>query len=262
MTTTWARRTGLLVLIGAATAGLTACGGVVGATLTYNDTEKTKITEIRLTGGSGDVAITTADVTETTIKRVIRNSSDPGDSYRLQGSTLFLDTSCGVDCSVSYEVKAPAGVAVRGDLRSGDVSLSGAGATDVHLTSGDINVVDAAGPVALRATSGDIRVVNAKDKVTVQSTSGDVDVLDAAGPLDLKLTSGDIDAVLTTVTDVKAQTTSGDVNVRVPQGKYRISTSSSGSGDAEVQRLTNDPTAKNSIDLRTSSGDATLIATP
>ncbi|GAA0475455.1 hypothetical protein Ade02nite_41590 [Paractinoplanes deccanensis] len=261
MTTTLARRTGILVLIGAATASLTACGGVLGATLTYNDVEKTKITEIRLTGGAGDVAIATADVSDTTIKRVIRNSSDPGESYRVAGSTLYLDTSCGADCNVSYEVKAPAGVAVRGDLRSGDVHLQGAGTTDLQLTSGDINVLDAAGPVALRATSGDIRVVNAADKVTVQSTSGEIDVLDVAGPVDLKVTSGDITAALTEVADVKAQTTSGDVNVRVPQGSYKIVTHT-GSGDAGVHDLLNDPKAKNTIDLRTSSGDATVTATP
>ncbi|MFG1996048.1 DUF4097 family beta strand repeat-containing protein [Actinoplanes sp. NPDC048988] len=261
MTTTWARRTGILVLIGAATAALTACGGVVGATLTYNDVEKAKITEIRLSGGAGDVSITTGSVTETTIKRVIRNSSDPGDSYRLDGSVLLLDTSCGADCSVSYEVEAPAGVTVRGDLRSGDVNLTGIGATDLKLTSGDINVHEPAGPVLIRATSGDVRVLNAKDKVTVQSTSGDVNVLDAAGALDLRITSGDINASLTTPASVKAQTTSGDVQVRVPQGAYKI-TSHTGSGDDEIQGLTSDPAAKNTLDLRTSSGDALLVATP
>jgi hypothetical protein len=261
MTTTLARRTGILLLIGAATASLTACGGVLGATLTYDDTEKAKVTEIRLTGGAGDVAIETAAVTETSIKRIIRNSSDPGESYRLDGSVLLLDTSCGPDCSVSYQVKAPVGVAVTGDLRSGDVTLTGVGSTELKLTSGDINVVEPAGPVTLKATSGDIRVLNAQDKVTVQSTSGDISVIDAAGPLDLRLTSGDIDASLSKAASVKAQTTSGDVSVRAPDGSYKI-TAHTGSGDESVQHLTNDPTAKNTIDVRTSSGDALVSSTP
>ena len=77
--------------------------------MTYDDTEKAKITDIVLTGGSGDVTITTAPVTETTITRVIRRSTNPGESYRLVGTTLNIDTTCGVDCSVTYEIKAPPG---------------------------------------------------------------------------------------------------------------------------------------------------------
>ena len=256
-----AKRAAALALVAATTTALTGCAGVVGARMTFHDTEKVKITEIRLTGGHGDVLVKTAAVSETTIQRVVRRNTDPGESYRLAGSALLIDTSCGDNCSVSYEITAPAGVAVKGELRSGDVHLSGVGTTDLKLTSGDLSVENATGPVKLRATSGDIRILGAQDAVDVQSTSGDIDAIDLAGPAILKLTSGDVTAMLTEANSVDAQTTSGDVQVQVPAGSYRITTHT-GSGDASVAGLVNDPAAKNVVNLRTGSGDAQLVATP
>ncbi|MCO8277870.1 DUF4097 domain-containing protein [Actinoplanes sp. TRM 88003] len=259
MTATLTRRAGVLVLIAATTAAtLTGCAGVVGAKMTYEDTEKTKITDIRLEGGSGDVAIRAASVTETSIKRIIRRSGDPGPSYTLDGSTLVIDASCGHNCSVSYEIVAPAGVKVNGELDSGDIIFDSVGDTDVKLTSGDLMMTDPVGTVKLRGTSGNIRVVNAKKPVEVQVTSGDVEAMNIDAPVKLKVTSGDVDAVLTSVHSVDAQTTSGDVQVQVPQGNYKISTHA-GSGDAGVQGLTSDPTSKNEINLRTASGNAVVI---
>jgi DUF4097 and DUF4098 domain-containing protein YvlB len=227
--------------------------------MTYDDTEKTKITEIRVNGGSGDVTVTTKAVAETKIKRIVRGSSNPGASYSLDGTALVLDTSCGENCQVSYEIEAPPGVAVRGGLRSGDVTLIDTGATDLQLTSGDLMIRGANGPVKVHATSGDIRILEAKSTVTVQSTSGDIEALNAAGPVDLKVTSGDITAKLSTMNSVKAQTTSGDVNVTVPAGNYNVTTHT-GSGDESLIGVTDDPNAKTSIDVSTGSGDASVRA--
>ncbi|MCY1141774.1 DUF4097 family beta strand repeat-containing protein [Actinoplanes sp. Pm04-4] len=259
MTTTLTRRAGALVLIAATTAAtLTGCAGVLGAKMTYEDTEKTKITEIRLDGGAGDVSIRTAAVTETTVKRIIRRSGDPGESYKLDGSTMVIDASCGHNCSLSYEILAPAGVKVSGELDSGNVAFDSVGDTDVKLTSGDVIVAEPAGAVKLRGTSGNIRVVNAKKPVEVQLTSGDIEAMDIAAPVKLKVTSGNIDAVLTTANSVTAQTTSGDVHVQVPEGSYKVS-ATTGSGDKDVQGIVDDPTAKNEINLRTASGNAVVI---
>ena len=257
MTTALLRRAGVLTAVAAATTALAGCAGALGARMTYEDTEKAKITDIVLSGGDGDVTIRTAAVTETTIKRVVQRSSNPADSYRVTGSTLTLDTSCGPDCSVSYDIQAPAGVAVRGQLRSGDVHLADVGATDLEVNSGDLTVSDATGPVRLRTTSGDVRVVGAKSRVTVQATSGDIEATNAGGPLDLRVTSGDITAKLVTAASVTAQATSGDVNITVPDGSYRIATIT-GSGHANVSGLHSDPAAKNVIDVRTGSGDVTV----
>ncbi|MCU7728771.1 DUF4097 domain-containing protein [Actinoplanes sp. KI2] len=260
MTTTLIRRAGVLALIATTAAGLGGCAGVVGAKMTYDDTEKGKITDIVLSGGAGDITVTTAPVTETTIRRVIRQATNPDTSYQLQGTTLTIDTSCGMRCSVSYEIKTPPGVKVHGRQGSGDIRLDGVADTDLQLTSGDLIVANATGPVQIRATSGDIHVNDAKSSVKVQSTSGDIEALQAGGPVDVRVTSGDVRVSLAAPNSVTAHTTSGDVSVGVPQdGKYKLVTSH-GSGDLNIDGLESDSSSKNVIDVRAGSGDVTVAS--
>lgn len=257
MTTTPTRRAGVLVLIAVTVAALAACGDI-GARLTFTDTEKAKVTEIAMQGGSGDVTVHTAAVTETTIKRVVQHSSDPGTSYRLEGTVLRIDTSCGPDCTVSYDIQAPAGVAVTGGLTSGDVRLTGVKSADVTLTSGDIVVSGATGAVTASSRSGDMTVNGAKGKVTLQAGSGDLRAVDLAGPVNARTNSGDVDITLTAPANVTAEASSGDVRVTVPAGAYQVRTDT-GSGDANV-RIPNDPSATNVLDVRTRSGDVTITS--
>ena len=261
MTTTLVRRAGVLTLIAATATALSGCAGVIGATMTYDDTEKAKITDIVLSGASGDVHITTAPVSQTTIKRVIRRTTNPGESYHLAGTTLSLDTSCGVDCSVSYEIQTPAGVNVSGHLESGDVRLDGVGKTDVQVSSGDISVVNAAGPVRVTATSGDIEVLQAKSTVTVASTSGDIRAIDPAGAVDIRATSGDVQVHLTTPNSITCRVSSGDVDVSVPAGDYKVVSHDNNSGDTWLHGLVSNPAAKNVLDIQTSSGDVNVGTT-
>ncbi|GAA0548879.1 hypothetical protein GCM10010172_33500 [Paractinoplanes ferrugineus] len=260
MTSTLIRRAAVLALVAASTTALTGCAGVIGAKMTYDDTEKGKITDIVLTGGGGDVTITSGAVAETSVRRVIRRSSNPGSPYKLDGTTLTIDTTCGRNCSVSYEITTPAGVNVRGQERSGDIRLKGVGSTDLQLTSGDVLVSGATGPVSIKATSGDIQVTDAKSSVKVHSTSGDVQATRVVGPVDLQVTSGDMHVELTAPNSVTAKATSGDVWVAVPESKYRV-TADSRSGDERLEGLSSDATATNVIDVRVTSGDITVAST-
>jgi DUF4097 and DUF4098 domain-containing protein YvlB len=250
-----------LVLVAAVTAtALTGCGGV-GARLTFSDTEKVKVTEIVLTGGSGDVTVHTAEVAETTINRVIHRNSDPERSFRIAGTVLHVDTDCGSNCSVNYDIEAPVGVTVRGELGSGDISLIGVKGADVAVASGDINVLRATGKVRARATSGDVEALDSTGAMTLQVTSGDVRALNITGAVDAKSTSGDVDVNLATANSVTARATSGDVTVIVPAGKYQVRTEAA-SGDARTMGLVNDPASKLVIDVSAASGDATVSAAP
>lgn len=260
MTTTLIRRAGVLALVAAATTTLTGCAGVIGARMTYTDTEKAKITDIVVNGGSGDVVVSTGQVTETTINRIVRNGSDAGDSYKLTGSILTIDTSCGLRCSVSYEIKTAPGVTIRGKLGSGDVKLNGVGATDVEIGSGDLVVTSASGPVQARTTSGDIHVLDAKDTVKVQATSGDLEVINAGGAVTARVTSGNLKLVLAAPGSVTAEASSGDIDVTVPKSSYKLITKT-GSGDVSLNGIENDPSAKNVIDVKVGSGDVNLAST-
>jgi hypothetical protein len=249
-------RAGAITLAAATLIILAGCGSV-GGKLTFHDTEKVKITDIVLNGHGGDVIVRTAAIAETRITRTIRDTGDPEQSYRIDGTTLLLDSRCGPHCNTSYEVEAPAGVNVRGKLTSGTVSLTDVGTTDVTLTSGDVLVQGATGLVKVTATSGDVQVNNAKGGATLWVTSGNVNAIDISGPVDAKLASGDLTVQMTTAAPVTAKVGSGDLRLRVPAGGYQIRRQQ-GSGDTELNGITNDPAAKTVLDLKVDSGDMTV----
>ena len=265
MTPILARRAGAVTLIAATAAALAGCGGGIGARLTYDDIEKGKVSEIVLTGGSGDVTVTRAAGTETQIKRIVRTdgSEDPQASYRLSGSVLTLDTSCGSRCQVSYEIQAPAGVSVSGKLGSGTLTLSDIAGAEVTVGSGDAAIDRASGTVSLKSGSGDIMVNDLRGETTLVTGSGNVEAHGLAGGKAVRAQtgSGDVALELTEVASVTARAGSGDVELQVPDGAYQIKTRN-GSGDAEVIGISDDPKAKNVIDVQTGSGDARITAVP
>jgi hypothetical protein len=250
-------RTAALTILAATTLALAGCAGA-GAKLTYSDTETAKITEIALDGHSGDVIVRTAAVTETTVKRIVSSGSDPKLSYRVDGGTLHLDTECGHNCSVAYDIQAPPGVAVKGALTSGDIQLTDVGSADVAVTSGDVVVHGASGLVRVRANSGDVVVDAAKAGVDLQVNSGDVRASDVSGgPVTVKVNSGGLTLRVGAATPVTAQTSSGDLHLTVPSGHYQVRTQK-GSGDLALHGVTNDPSATTALDLKVGSGDLTV----
>jgi hypothetical protein len=253
------RRVALILAAAVSAGALAGCDGVVGARMTFDDTENIKITEVVLSGGASDVTVETdATATGTRIRRILYGGTDPGPSYQLAGSVLTLNGACGPECQVDFVVTAPPGVAVKGELRSGDVTLSGIGAVDLRLISGDVMVENSTGAVKVRATSGDLNVVGGTE-VSLESHSGDLSVLDASGPVTARATSGNVDLKLNKVTSVTASVSSGDVDLMVPPGDYRLRTVT-GSGDPEITGIRDNPTSKDVLDLRTSSGDLRVIA--
>ena len=251
------RRPAAVVLIAAsAVTALAACGNP-SARLTFHDTEKVKITEIVMAGGAGDVTVKTSAIEETRITRIVRSSSDPEQSYRIDGTTLHIDTDCGPDCLSSYEIEAPAGVAVRGELTSGDVALTGIGAADFTLTSGNVLIRGASDLVKVRATSGDVDVYDAAKGVDLEVSSGNLRAMDVTGPVTADASSGDIDVKLAAPASVTASAQSGNVDVVVPEGSYRVRADAR-SGDEQIAGVDNDPASKNLLDVSAGSGDVRI----
>jgi hypothetical protein len=263
MNATLFRRVGAAALVAAAAAALAGCGGGggTGAKLTFNDVEKAKVSQIVLDGSSGEVVVRTSPIDETRITRTVHTGSDPGVSYTLVGSQLRLGTSCGHDCRVSYDIETPPGVAVTGALTSGYVALNGVGSADVRVSSGDVEIRGATGPVRARSTSGDVTVSDSTGPATLQATSGDIRAVRMSGGVTAAATSGDINVKLDSPTSVTATASSGDVEVVVPAGSYQVRTHP-GSGNVRLDGVTNDTTAKNVLDLGSSSGDVKVAVAP
>jgi hypothetical protein len=247
------------VIVGAAVTALAGCGAGVPYRLDFSDTEKVKVTEIVVTGGSGDVVVRTAPIAQTRISRVVRyrDVHEPGVTYRLAGTVLTVDTNCGPHCSVSYDIEAPAGVAVRGELGSGDVTMTNVATAELVVRSGSIDLTGASGAVKLQTRSGDIRVQDLTGASQLSAASGSIDGTGlGGGAIVADAKSGDISLTLSRPGSVSARANSGDVSVVVPDGAYQVRASAS-SGDTTVD-VPNDPASTLLIDARADSGDVTV----
>jgi hypothetical protein len=254
------RALALTLTAAAAATALAGCGGV-GATLTFSDVEKVKVTEIKIDGRSGDVMVKTAAIAETRINRIIQHHSDPEPSYRVDGTVLTISTDCGQDCRASYDITAPEGVKVTGKLASGDIGLTSIASADVTVTSGNVAVQGATGDVRAVSTSGDLNVTQVAGRTTLEATSGNARALDVRGPVDAHVSSGDVTIHLRAPASVKAEASSGDMDVTVPAGSYNVDLDTR-SGDEHIIGIVNDPASKFALQLSASSGDVTLSAGP
>jgi hypothetical protein len=237
-----------------------------------------KITEIRLATGSGDVEVTVADVDGVEVEQRVRKfwifPAKPK-QLEVEGETLVLPEGCGGwNCSIDFIVRVPDGTKVTGETASGTVSLDGVASVDLRVASGDVDVTNVAGSVAVETGSGTVEADQVRGDVTVHTKSGDIHVDDVNGKANLRANSGTINAdnlrdtvdaeaqsgdvtvQLTAPASVRARASSGSIDVRVPDGAYKVLTkASSGEADAEID---NDPNAAHTLDVSTSSGDITI----
>ncbi|SCG63830.1 DUF4097 family beta strand repeat-containing protein [Micromonospora halophytica] len=243
----------------AATLILTAgCDTLSFRRLDFDQTETVRIGTITVRPGAGDVVVRgTGPATEVRVKRMLRYQGDqPDRTYEIQGDELVLDADCGPRCSVSYEVTAPEGVRVRGETGSGNVELSRVGAVEFTLGSGNIRVTTASGPVQAETGSGDIEVSAVPAPVTLRASSGNITGVRLGGEVDAEASSGNVTIELDRPVPARAHASSGDVELRVPDGRYRVR-SHTGSGDAEL-RVPDDPGASVLLDVSTGSGNVTV----
>lgn len=251
---------------------LLAAGGCDIAYGKFSDakTETVSITEIQLDGGSGDLTVTPGEKDKLEIHRTVsyqgrHRPTTP--AYQIDGGVLRLNTRCGNNCSVSYQIQAPEGVKVDGKSGSGDIRLTGVSTVDLSVGSGDIAVTRATAAasgaptkVSVRTGSGDLKLDGIAADLTAHTSSGDIKASGIRAPsTDLNTASGDITVELGSAGTVKADSGSGDVTLTVPaSGTYQVQ-ADTGSGNVRVG-VQNAPAGANQLTLRTGSGDITVRA--
>jgi hypothetical protein len=253
------RAVALTAVLAAGLAGLTGCQ-FDQAQFSVDTTETATVAEIRLSGGGGNVTLLPAEDGKVHIHREVRYRGDRNDStpYHLEGSTLVVSTDCGWRCGVSYEIRAPRGVKVTGENGSGDVTLTGASDVDITVDSGGIVINRPTGTVRARAHSGDIEVSGAAKDLDLQVDSGNITGRDLRAPHTVAQTSsGDVDLRLTAAGAVQAEADSGSITVQVPGDKsYQVQANAdSGTKTVEVPL---DPASPYLLRLVTGSGDITV----
>ncbi|MQA17195.1 MAG: DUF4097 family beta strand repeat protein, partial [Pseudonocardiaceae bacterium] len=141
-------------------------------------------------------------------------------------------------------------------LLAGDVTVVGTAAVDVEVGSGDVDVRDVPGTVAVDTGSGQVRLTNLAGTSTVHTSSGSIRGESLRGPVSASASSGDIALELARQHDVRAETSSGDVELTVPAGRYRVD--SNGDDDRGDIEVIDAPDARFALELYTSSGDITV----
>jgi Putative adhesin len=239
-----------------------ACTPIEYDTLTDGATRDQPITEVRVSGGSGDVSVLSdPSVKGVNLIRTVRyRGAKPGSTYRFDGDVLYIDTACGNMCGASYEVRVPprgsgSGVAVNGSNSSGNITVRGEGAVDVSVSSGDIEITDIDASVKAKTSSGNVTLVDIGGNVAIIVTSGDVKGRDLRGATsNIQSTSGNVTLDLPGTGDMTAHATSGDIDVTVPDGMCRVHADAN-SGDTSVKVVQG---TGHLLDVTTTSGNITV----
>jgi hypothetical protein len=198
---------------------------------------------------AGDIDVVGAERTD--VRLITREHGSifgrPHVELGYEAGHLRLDERCSghhvfdSDCRVSYRLEVPRAVAVHLVTRSGDVSAADLrGAADLKTSSGDVEATGVLGTLRLRAISGD---------VTADSSSTDIEA---------STISGDVEVRARDANRVWAQTTSGDVTLRVPDRSYAVRTRTV--SGAQIVDVHVDSEAPRHVDAETISGDVRIAA--
>ncbi len=159
------------------------------------------------------------------------------------------------DEDTDMTLDVPRGVSLRISAVSADVSVRDhAGEQRIQSVSGDIDIDGTSADADVESISGDVdfRGNGATGRYNVSAVSGDAQVSDVSGEVRVSSISGDARVRGLTLTDVKLETVSGDVDMHgrlLPRARLRAN---SVSGEVELHLCDR---ADVSFDLESFSGD-------
>lgn len=158
------------------------------------------------------------------------------------------------DFEARLDFKVPAGIKVRVDNSSGDVTIAGLEGTNhkVECSSGDIELRDITGDMIVRASSGDIKIDGIKGDLEVETSSGDQRIYNVGGNVRFEASSGDT-RFQGIGGSLKGRTSSGEIDMVDIEGVFDVSASS---GDIEGRDLI----VKGGSSFVSTSGDISLYA--
>ncbi|WP_026412567.1 DUF4097 family beta strand repeat-containing protein [Actinomadura oligospora] len=197
-----------------------------------------KVTAVRLDGiRSGSVKVV-GGTAKASLTRTIHyaDKRPDGPTHRIENGVLVL-SGCDVsDCSISYDIKVPAGVPVSGGTTNGSITLS-------HV--GQVNVTTHSGRVELDGVSGSVTARTHDGRISGSGLGGD--------SIDVQTSNGAVDLTPTKPENIRAKTSNGAITLTVPKdGRYQVTThTSNGKRDIGVP---NDPSGRHRLDLTTSNG--------
>jgi DUF4097 and DUF4098 domain-containing protein YvlB len=176
----------------------------------------------------GAVIVVGADRNEVRVRARTENGAI---RFTSNGSRAILEPASGRRCSDGrFEVTVPSTARVVASSWSGSVSVRGVhGDIETHTQSADVEVRDAGARLDIESLSGDVTVQGVKGDATINTMSGDVELSGSRGGLEIETVSGDLSLRDVIAKQIRAHTTSGDVEFAgqiVDAGRYEFNTHS------------------------------------
>ena len=133
--------------------------------------------------------------------------------------TELITRSGDIQCSCALARKTTA-KSTSGEVRLDPVEEKTADSLLVSTVSGDAEVHGSAMDAEISSMSGDVNVDGVFDNLRLKSTSGEVDFSGSVGDLTAASISGDVDITVEnrTLRHIDARSTSGDVDIELPDG--------------------------------------------
>jgi len=176
----------------------------------------------------GDVVVTGTDRNQIVVKARTERGTI---RFVSSGTTATLEPAANRGCSdAHFELSVPNGVRLVASTWSGSLTVRGVhGDVEAHAQSGDIDVTDAGDNLEAETLSGDITVEGVRGAANLHSLSGDVTLNRARGDVDVETVSGEIVLQDVVSKQVRAHSTSGDLEFAgtiVSAGRYEFNTHS------------------------------------
>jgi DUF4097 and DUF4098 domain-containing protein YvlB len=176
----------------------------------------------------GDVVVTGTDRNQIVVKARTERGTI---RFVSNGTTATLEPAANRGCSdAHFEVSVPTGVRLVAATWSGSLTVRGVhGDVEAHAQSGDVDVSDAGDNLEVETLSGDITIEGVRGAANVHSLSGDVTLTRARGDVEVETVSGEIDLQDVVSKQVRAHSTSGDLEFAgtiVSAGRYEFNTHS------------------------------------
>jgi DUF4097 and DUF4098 domain-containing protein YvlB len=161
------------------------------------------------------------------------------------------------DNEAILEVQVPKMSAVEVGAVSADVTTRGVlGTQRIKTVSGEITAEISGDNSEVRSVSGDLTLRGSGKPIALRasSVSGSVDLTDGAGTLDVVTVSGDARVVMTEAKDIRARTTSGELDLKARMTRDGRVDAEGVSGDLTL--MLTSPVAL-SVEVESFSGDIT-----
>jgi DUF4097 and DUF4098 domain-containing protein YvlB len=161
------------------------------------------------------------------------------------------------DNEAILEVQVPKMSAVEVGAVSADVTTHGVlGTQRIKTVSGEITAEISGDNSEVRSVSGDLTLRGSGKPIALRasSVSGSVDLTDGAGTLDVVTVSGDARVVMTEAKDIRARTTSGELDLKARMTRDGRVDAEGVSGDLTL--MLTSPVAL-SVEVESFSGDIT-----